>query len=387
MPRNGDGLFQHGANWHFRYLDSQGKLRERSTGKDKLRDAKGVRDEFLEQLRKGQLPTDLAKWPLERALAEFLENRRHVVSPTTLPPERTAVRHLCELIGGAKRLEQITPLDLARYQATRRRSVGPKTVNNELLVLIAVLKQAKLWHSLEEAYRPAARTQEWAWRGSHRCGRRALDAISSTRSSWTVALCASLLAQQAGCRAGEIKKLRIGDIHIDGDRPFLRIRRETTKSDAGAREAALNEVAIWAVRRLLARARLLGATSPRALPAPRQPLQAHQGHRIRCTIAAALIRPVTRRPGPALGKPCAPRPVCPKLRFHDLRHTHITWAIQAGVPIEVVMAQVGHISPGDDPLLHALGLWSEARSGCKGATQTVPGVLTALTAVSISEQR
>ena len=33
------------------------------------------------------------------------------------------------------------------------------------------------------------------------------------------------------------------------------------------------------------------------------------------------------------------------LRFHDLRHTHITHAIEEGVPIEVVMAQVGHISP------------------------------------------
>ena len=31
-------------------------------------------------------------------------------------------------------------------------------------------------------------------------------------------------------------------------------------------------------------------------------------------------------------------------RFHDLRHTHITHAIEEGVPIEVVMAQVGHVS-------------------------------------------
>ena len=35
----------------------------------------------------------------------------------------------------------------------------------------------------------------------------------------------------------------------------------------------------------------------------------------------------------------------PGLRFHDLRHTHITHAIEEGVPIEIVMAQVGHISP------------------------------------------
>ena len=34
----------------------------------------------------------------------------------------------------------------------------------------------------------------------------------------------------------------------------------------------------------------------------------------------------------------------PGFRFHDLRHTHITHAIESGVPIEVVMAQVGHLS-------------------------------------------
>jgi integrase len=34
----------------------------------------------------------------------------------------------------------------------------------------------------------------------------------------------------------------------------------------------------------------------------------------------------------------------PDFRFHDLRHTHITHAVESGVPIEVVMAQVGHLS-------------------------------------------
>jgi hypothetical protein len=34
----------------------------------------------------------------------------------------------------------------------------------------------------------------------------------------------------------------------------------------------------------------------------------------------------------------------PTLRFHDLRHSFITHAVEEGVPIEVVMAQEGHIS-------------------------------------------
>ncbi|HXY01486.1 MAG TPA: tyrosine-type recombinase/integrase [Terriglobales bacterium] len=31
-------------------------------------------------------------------------------------------------------------------------------------------------------------------------------------------------------------------------------------------------------------------------------------------------------------------------RFHDLRHTYITRAAEAGVPIAVAQAQVGHLS-------------------------------------------
>ncbi len=130
--------------------------------------------------------------------------------------------------------KNVTPLDLARYQGIRRRSVGPKTVNNELLVLIAVLKQARLWRSLEEAYRPLRVPKSGPGVALTVDDVERLIQISNTRFSWTVALCASLLAQQAGCRAGEIKKLKIGDVHLDSHRPYLRIRRETTKSDAGA---------------------------------------------------------------------------------------------------------------------------------------------------------
>jgi integrase len=34
----------------------------------------------------------------------------------------------------------------------------------------------------------------------------------------------------------------------------------------------------------------------------------------------------------------------PGLRFHDLRHTFRTWGAEAGVPLEVMMAQLGHMN-------------------------------------------
>jgi len=35
----------------------------------------------------------------------------------------------------------------------------------------------------------------------------------------------------------------------------------------------------------------------------------------------------------------------PRIRLHDLRHTHATIAIQAGVPTKVISERLGHESP------------------------------------------
>ena len=36
----------------------------------------------------------------------------------------------------------------------------------------------------------------------------------------------------------------------------------------------------------------------------------------------------------------------PRLRLHDLRHTHATLLLKAGVPIKVVSERLGHATPG-----------------------------------------
>lgn len=35
-----------------------------------------------------------------------------------------------------------------------------------------------------------------------------------------------------------------------------------------------------------------------------------------------------------------------RIRFHDLRHTHATLLLKAGVPVKVVSERLGHVSPG-----------------------------------------
>ncbi len=36
----------------------------------------------------------------------------------------------------------------------------------------------------------------------------------------------------------------------------------------------------------------------------------------------------------------------PRIRFHDVRHTHATLLLKAGVPAKVVSERLGHASPG-----------------------------------------
>src|ERR1039458_9232751 len=342
MPRDGDGLHLVGAIWHFRYRSSDGRWKEKSTGKHKITEAKAERTRFLRAFADGLLPTDQARWTLAQALEEWAECRKSTKQPTTLPPERTSIRHLKETLGGKRRLESTTALDIRRYQG-RRETVGPKTVNNELLVLIGVLKQAKLWKRLEEDYKPLPIPKQGPGKALVPDEGKQLIATARTRPAWDVALSVTVLAYSAGCRSWEIKSLKLKDVMLGSDPPVLRIQRQNTKTDAGARDVALNELALWALKRLLKRAELLGATDAEhyLLPAnlskhthEKDPLHDRRGydpsrHQTSWSTAWENLKAAAGMKN---------------FRFHDLRHTFITQGIEDNVPVEVMMAQVGHVS-------------------------------------------
>jgi len=175
--------------------------------------------------------------------------------------EQTSCRHLMEVIGAERRLSSITAWDLRHYQMKRLEAAAPKTINNELLVLTAVLKSARLWAPLKETYEPLPISKHVQVRRSHRGKTSKLIETARKNDKWFVALCATVLAYATGCRSGEIKTLRVGSLFLEGGHPFIRLKAKETKSRT-EREPALNELGLWAVRHLLERARLLGASEP-----------------------------------------------------------------------------------------------------------------------------
>jgi integrase len=343
MARNGDGLFRRDGIWYFKYKDPGGLYREKSTGKKKQPEAREYKHGFLEKLRQNQLPTDEAKWSLGQALTAWMEFRAATRPKASVAADQTSCRHLNQVIGADRRLNNITGWDIRRYQMKRLETVGPKTVNNELSVLTAILKNARLWASLRETYEPLPVPKRGPGRALTPEQTAKLIETAKTNDHWFVALCATVLAYATGCRSGEIKKLQLGDSVLDGDRPFIRLRAENTKGRR-SRDPALNDLGLWALNHLVARARLLGACEPHhyLLPADlskhtkkSDPLNGGIGfdptrHQTSWDSAWEALKQAAGLSG---------------FRFHDLRHTHITHAIEEGVPIEVVMAQVGHVSP------------------------------------------
>ncbi|HXB69548.1 MAG TPA: site-specific integrase [Candidatus Acidoferrales bacterium] len=343
MARNGDGLFRRDGVWYFKYKDPGGVYREKSTGKKKQPEAREYKHGFLEKLRQNQLPTEEAKWSLSQALAARMEFRAATRPKASVAAEQTSCRHLNQVIGADRRLITITAWDIRRYQMNRLKTVGPKTVNNEVSVLTAVLKGARLWAPLRETYEPLQVLKRGPGQALTPEQTAKLIETAKTNDHWFVALCATVLAYATGRRSGEIKKLQLGDLVLDGNRPFIRLRAENTKGRR-SRDPALNDLGLWAVNHLVARARLLGASEPQhhLLPADlskhtkkSDPLHGGIGfdptrHQTSWDSAWEALKLAAGFPG---------------FRFHDLRHTHITHAIEEGVPIEVVMAQVGHVTP------------------------------------------
>ena len=371
MARGNDGLYTRDGIFAFRYKDRDGRWREKSTGARTRTDARSAKKDFETALRRNSVPTSLAKMTVAQAADHWLS--QVYVSPNTLRTYKTNLaavkRHL-----GLRKMESIAYLDLRAYQR-RRREEGRhgRTVNQELLMFGCVLKAAGLWAGLREHYRLLPVSRKSPRRPPTNAEFNQLVTMAHARPRWEVALYTSLLAANTSCRPCEIVGLTLGSVRLEGDCPHIAIRRVTTKTDAGEREIPLNSVALYALRHLLKRARLLGASAPEHYLLPTElsrhtrqsdPLRARAGngaafdpteHQKTWATAWHTLTRAVRCPSCALLQP--PGIACRKckagmrdlesplrgLQFYQLRHLAITAAAEQNVPLSVTKALAGHM--------------------------------------------
>jgi len=338
VRRDTDGLHKRRGIWHYK-LKVAGRWKEISTGKRNYQEARKLRQQALQDQEEGRLPTDMDKWPFEKAAASWLAGREKMVAPQTHRIDRERLVPLLKVFGG-KRLSSITDTDVNAYQLLRLKQVGGGTINLEVRVLRMILKTAKLWSRIADGYKPLPENKQGPGRALQPEEEKRLFETACKEPGWEDAYYAALIAANTTARSGEIRGLQIRD--VDLMERTLKIRRQSTKTDAGCRVIPLNETATWALVRLLERAGKFGATEPDhyLLPAacfrytktgknvagagydPTQPRKTWRSAWISLTKTAGLTG----------------------LRFHDLRHHCITRLAEAGVPDQTLMAIAGHVS-------------------------------------------
>lgn len=368
--RNAEGLYAADGMWVFKYRAGD-KWKTKSTGIPASIKTKGAafafKEDFLKSLSTLAVLPAQAVQPVKssrpinplqtrtlpvagRWFLRFL--RASNKSKSTVTGARFGLDRLTEVFGKNKVLSTFTLLDFDRYVVARRAKpsastgepVGPHLVNLELRTLRQILTKAALWKQIDpdDEYKPLPEPSEKVGQVLSEDQIKKLLALSDKADKWFVAFHGSLLAYSTGCRSIEIKTLKIKHVHLNAATPYIEIRRSKTK--AGHRDIPLTAVAQWALRRLLDRAQLLGATDREHYLLPLNLSKCHHKNDPRKgrkgydpTQHQAGWRSAWRSLKKAAGLP-------KDFRFHDLRCCFVTNLAEAAVGTPTMKVIVGHTS-------------------------------------------
>jgi integrase len=329
--------------------DEEGRRRQRwHSGYRTSREAKAALVEILGRVQRGEY-VEASKETLAEFMRDWMGSLRATLRPSTIAGyEALTQGHIIPVLGNVP-LQRLTAAQLTSFYgdllATGRRSgkggLSARTVHYVHATMHKALGEAVRWglvlrNVAEQATPPRPQAKEMrTWSASEL--RDFLEAVQGDR------LCAAyLLAATTGLRRGEVLGLRWRDLDFEARRlavtqTLVCVRYavvvSTPKTARGKRSVALDTgtvAALRAHRKRLLEERLylgLGAPSPDDLVFTSQdgsPLHPGQfADRFERLVKAAGV---------------------PRIRFHDLRHTHATLALQAGVHPKVVSERLGHAS-------------------------------------------
>lgn len=249
---------------------------------------------------------------------------------------------------GAVQLQQITPDHLSRlYRDLQKgggrdgRPLSPTTVRRVHATVHRALKDAVRWGHLRsnpaavavKPRQPAVGSAEvTTWTAVE--VRTFLEHVRDDRlfALWR-------LAATTGMRRGELLGLRWADVNLDAHRVSVRqtltvvdgeVAFGEPKTRRGKRNIALDADTAQALRGWKVRQDEERATFGTAIRRTGLVFTQHDGSLINPNLVSAWF---ARE---------AARAEVPPIRFHDLRHTHASLALQAGIPAKVVSERLGH---------------------------------------------
>lgn len=335
----------------FSWRDARGKQHQKNTETTDPAKALGIKLEFLasEHQEIEEMKTqseDMGRLPLSRVADLYFEWKAASSAAVTIERERRMFKSVRKFFGSQLPVKSIKLPMIQQYQQQRRQHVSKtmkqpvtaRSVNYEMQLLRNMLKFSRCWTGdLATGYKPLRQVKSRV--GKCAAKEQVMKIIETAKANeyWQLAMWCTAVAIGTGCRGGEIRRLQLRDIDLENGK--LVIRREIAKNRK-RREPRLMALAQWGLQHLLERARALGATEPQHYLLPLQRMQSRyyrKGQDAKWDVNRPMFS--WTRSWRKLMAECG----MPGFRFHDLRHTFRTWGAEAGVPLEVMMAQLGHM--------------------------------------------
>jgi integrase len=302
--RTSGGFYKRGNVWWVRTDPVDGE--RRSTG---CRDLEAARRWCIARERiaadpshAGALVAELGKW-----IGKFLDVKERDSSEETVSYYEDKLGHFVRVWKAECKLVTIDADKVDAYVKHRREDgmVSDPTISKEVAALVQVLKLAKRSKAYGgdlETLRPPGlqSSSEARTRALSRAEVAAVRSKASAQASAFIAVCVAL-----GCRRSEAGRLQPSDIDLERGRAFI----QGTKTAEAARWVPVLSM----FRPLLEEA------------LPHLPLQAEALTSMNHELAKACVRAGVPHASP-----------------NDLRRTHATWLLEAGVDRDVIRRLLGH---------------------------------------------
>lgn len=150
-------------------------------------------------------------------------------------------------------------------------------INHECGLLRMMLKKAGCWKDMSDFYKKLPRPRNVKLPGRALTPEEATRLVAlfrelaTERSGFEVAACCGLISMKTTAGPAELLSLQLGDIYLNDKNPRFEIPRRGAKRRTRARTIYLNGDALWAMQRLVERAKKLGCTKPNHYLMPGHP--------------------------------------------------------------------------------------------------------------------
>jgi integrase len=199
---------------------------------------------------------------LREAGAMFIESQRERRKAKTVESSQGQLKALLKVFDGELSLSEFHIGHFEHYQFIRSKTAAPGTINHELAVLARLLKQAHLWGPIHDRYHPLTIPEPELPRIFTADEQIRLFKTLKDNPNLELANIVFTITRNTTASGIELRCLRLRDLELEADPPRVHIPIEATKNNTRPRTIPLNEEALAAFQKALARANKLGAHYP-----------------------------------------------------------------------------------------------------------------------------